>query len=432
MQIRKIVKLKINNENLEELKKLLAIWRYSIIQKRKGINIEDINILTTYKNSLKQFNNFEIPMFHPILFNTGFSIDFDNNIIYITDPEKRYHRISLKIDKEDMEYLKKEINNGAKATEIMIIPLSYLKGKHRRREIVKNKHWKLHITLKKNVELLTKEEFRKFQRIAIIGIDLNSRYGVAYAIWTWNRSNGSIKDEEMGLIKEKIKPHFFQEKVLKKLQRNHRDAVKYNELFQRINKRIQRQNRDWTEKISKNLISIALESIKKYNCKIAIISFEDLSKYKANNNNRKEINKANNQWLRKIIQRTFEKSLWNYSMKVLTYLPTFSKNQKNLQQILINPYKTSRVCSQCGNEIKFISNNEIYCEYCDRHKNRHLNSADNIARKAIRDLCYYIDILPEHGVLEGQAWAKLPIHRKSSIRALKVRKLLKRAFDELR
>jgi hypothetical protein len=28
-----------------------------------------------------------------------------------------------------MEYLKKEINNGAKATEIMIIPPSYLKGK---------------------------------------------------------------------------------------------------------------------------------------------------------------------------------------------------------------------------------------------------------------------------------------------------------------
>jgi len=29
-----------------------------------------------------------------------------------------------------------------------------------------------------------------------------------------------------------------------------------------------------------------------------------------------------------------------------------------------------------------------------------------------------------------QAWAKLPIHRKSSIRASKVRKLLKRAFDD--
>jgi hypothetical protein len=48
---------------------------------------------------------------------------------------------------------------------------------------------------------------------------------------------------------------------------------------------------------------------------------------------------------------------------------------------------------------------------------------DNIARKAILDLCYYINILPERHVLEGQAWAKLPIHRKSSIRALKVRKL---------
>jgi hypothetical protein len=102
MQIRKIVKLKINNENLEELEKLLAIWRYSVIQKRKEININNPNILTTYKNSLKQFNNFEIPAFHPIAFNTGFSIDFENNRVYITHPEKKYHRISLKVDEENM------------------------------------------------------------------------------------------------------------------------------------------------------------------------------------------------------------------------------------------------------------------------------------------------------------------------------------------
>jgi hypothetical protein len=283
------------------------------------------------------------------------------------------------------------------------------------------------------LKLLTKEELKKFQRVVVIGVDLNSKYGIGYAIWTWNRSNGLIKDEEMGFIKPKIKPHIFQEKVLEKLQKNHKDSVKYNELFQRINSRIRRQNKDWIEKVSKMLIDIALNSIEKYKCNIAIISFEDLDNYEVNkNNNNKRINKANNQWLRKIIKRTFEKSLWNYSMKVLTYLPTFSKNQKNLQQILINPYKTSRVCSQCGNEIKFISNNEIYCEYCDRHKNRHLNSADNITRKAILDLCYSIDVLPEHSVLEGQAWAKASYHRKSSIRASKVRKLLKRAFNDFR
>jgi hypothetical protein len=45
---------------------------------------------------------------------------------------------------------------------------------------------------------------------------LNSRNGIGYAIWTWNRSNGLIK-EEIGFITSKIKPHFFQEKVLRKL-----------------------------------------------------------------------------------------------------------------------------------------------------------------------------------------------------------------------
>jgi hypothetical protein len=36
-----------------------------------------------------------------------------------------------------MEYLKKEIENGAKPTMIMVLPPSYKKGHHRRREIVK-------------------------------------------------------------------------------------------------------------------------------------------------------------------------------------------------------------------------------------------------------------------------------------------------------
>jgi hypothetical protein len=390
MEINKIVKLKINNENLEELEKLLATWRYSVIQKRKGMNIEDINILTTYKNSLKQFNNFNIPMFHPILFNTGFSIDFENNEVKLTSL-KKYKRIILKVDEENMDYLKKEINNGAKATEIMIIPPSYLKGKHKRREIVRNSHWTLNITLRKSIELLTIEKFKKLRKIAILGIDLNSRHGIGYAIWTWNRSNGLIKDEEMGFIKSKIKPHFFQEKVLRKLQKNHGNSVKYNELYQRINKRIQRQNKDWTEKASKEIINIALQSIEKYNADVVAIAFENLANYKANGNGKKEINKANNRWLRKITKRTFKKVLWSYPTKILTYKPI--KNKKNLEQILVNAYKTSKKCSKCGNYVEFISNNEVYCKHCNRHKNRHLNSADNIARKAILDLCYYIDVL---------------------------------------
>jgi transposase len=165
--------------------------------------------------------------------------------------------------------------------------------------------------------------------------------------------------------------------------------VKNNELWQRINKRIQRQNRDWTEKTSKEIINIALQTIKKYNADVVVIAFEDLSKYKANDNNRKEINKANSQWLRKIIKRTFEKSLWSYSTKILAYKPI--NNQRNLEQILVNAYKTSKKCSRCGNYVEFISNNEVYCKYCNKHKNRHLNSAGNIARKAIINLCYSID-----------------------------------------
>jgi hypothetical protein len=206
-----------------------------------------------------------------------------------------------------MEYLKKEINNGAKATEIMIIPSSYLKGKHKRKEIVRNKHWKLHITLKKNIELITKEEFRKLQRIAVIGVDLNSKYGVAYSLWIWDTKENSIKPMRTRFL-PKMKTHIFQEIEKWKLQMNHGNSVKNNELYQRINARIQRQNKDWIEKMSKMLIDIALKSIKEYNCEIAIISFEDLKEYEAGNNSKK-INKKNTEWLRgKIIKRTFKKA----------------------------------------------------------------------------------------------------------------------------
>jgi len=390
MEVRKTVKLRVvgDNENIKEIKKLLAIWRYSIWQKRKGINIDNLNIPKTYQVSLKNFDNFNIPMFHPILFNTGFTIDFENNEVKLTSLEK-YKRIVLKISEENMEYLKKEVSNGAKITMITIIPPSYIRGKHKRREIVRNKHWTLNITLRKSIELLTVEKFKKLQKVAILGIDLNSRHGVGYAVWTWNRSNGLIKDEEMGFIKQKIKPHFFQEKVLRKLQRNHKNSVKNNELWQRINKRIQRQNEDWVKKVANEIINIALQSIEKYDVDVVAIAFENLANYKASSNNRKEVNKANNRWLRRIAKRTFEKALWSYPTKILAYKPI--KNKKDLEQILINAYGTSKKCSKCGNYVEFISNNEIYCKHCNKHKNRHLNSAGNIARKTILDLCYFID-----------------------------------------
>jgi dihydroneopterin aldolase len=385
MEINKIIKLRINeeNESLKNIEKLLTIWRYSVIQKRKGINIDNLRILTTYKNSLKQFDNFEIPAFHPILFNTGFSIDFDNNEVKLTSL-KKHRRFSLRIFEEDMEYLKKEINNGAKATMVMVLPSSYKKGHHRRREIVRNSHWTLNITLKKNIELLTKEEFRKLQRIAVIGVDLNSKYGVAYSLWIWDTKENSMKPMRTRFL-PKMKSHQFQEIEKWKLQMNHGNSVKYNELWQRINRKIQRQNKDWVEKMSKMLIDIALKSIEEYNCEIAVISFENLKEYEAGNNSKK-INKKNNEWLRgKIIKRTFEKSLWINPMKILTYLPTFNKNQRNLQQILIDADYTTIKCYRCGSfgKIGKGKNSYFICEKCGLVTNKHYNASNNISKRTI-------------------------------------------------
>jgi len=355
------------------------------ISKWKYKRNESFDSPSTLKASMKLFDCFEVS--HLTFCETGFSIDFDNNEVKLTSLE-RYHRILLKIDEEDMEYLKKEINNGAKATEVMIIPPSYLKGHHKRKEIVKNKHWKLHITLKKNVELLTKEEFRKLQRIAVIGVDLNSKYGVAYSLWIWNVKEDSIKPIRARFL-PKMKSHQFQELEKQRLQEIHKNSVKYNELWQRINRKIQRQNIAWIEKMSKMLIDIALESIEEYNCEIAIIAFENLKDYKAGNNSKK-INKKNTEWLRgRIVQRVFEKSLWNYSMKVLTYLPTFNKNQKNLRQILVDADGTTIYCSKCGSKgklIKYIAKGKIKkffkCNNCGYSNNKHFNAGNNIVKRA--------------------------------------------------
>jgi Zn finger protein HypA/HybF involved in hydrogenase expression len=100
----------------------------------------------------------------------------------------------------------------------------------------------------------------------------------------------------------------------------------------------------------------------------------------------KKINKKNTEWLRgKIIQRVFEKSLWINSMKILTYKPTFNKNQRNLEQILIDADYTSINCSRCGSKgIK--RGNEFFCSKCRFTDNIHINATRNIAKRTIEYL----------------------------------------------
>jgi hypothetical protein len=413
MEINKIIKLKINeeNKNLKELENTLNSWNIAKYKYRRN---ENFDLLSTLKASMKLFDYFEVS--HLTFCETGFSIDFDNNEVKLTSLEK-YKRISLKIDEEDMKYLKKEIENGAKPTMITIIPPSYKRGKHRRREIVRNSHWKLHVVLRKDIELLTKQEFGKLQRIAVIGADLNPKHGIAFSLWIWNVKENSMKPVKCGFIKPKLKSHRFQELEKQRLQEIHKDSVKYNILWQKINAKIRRQNIAWVEKMSKMLVDVALESIKQYNCEIGVIAFENLKDYKAGNNSRK-INKKNSEWLRgRIVQRVFEKSLWNYSMKVLTYLPTFSKNQKNLRQILVDADGTTIYCSKCGSKgklIKYIAKGKIKkffkCNNCGYNNNKHFNAGNNVVKRAIE----YLKKVASSDARElrrGLPETKLPIHR---------------------
>jgi transposase len=185
----------------------------------------------------------------------------------------------------------------------------------------------------------------------------------------------------------KLKSHQFQEIEKWKLQMNHGFSVKYNELYQRINAKIRRQNIAWVERVSKMLIDITLKGIEEYNCEVGVISFENLKEYEVNkNNNSRRTNEKNNKWLRgRIVKRTFEKSLWINSMKVLTYLPTFNKNQRNLQQILVKACNTSINCSRCGSKgIK--RGKEFFCSKCRFTDNIHINASRNISKRTIEVL----------------------------------------------
>jgi len=381
-----VVRLRVvgDNENLKELENTLNAWN---IAKWKYKRSESFDLPSTLKASMKLFDKYNVS--HLTFCETGYSIDFEKNEIKLTSLEK-YKRISLKVDEENMEYLRKEIENGAKPTMITVIPPSYKRGKHKRREIVKNNCWRLHITLKKNIELLTIEEFRKLQRIAVIGVDLNSKHGIAYSLYILDKNN-PLKQIEARFL-PKMKSHQFQELEKQRLQEIHKDSVKYNILWQRINAKIRRQNKDWIEKVSKMLIDIALKSIEEYNCEVSVIAFEDLRDYESGNNN-KRINKKNAEWLRRIIKRTFEKSLWNYSKKVLTYLPVFNKNQRNLEQILMKARNTSIICNKCGSKgklIKYIAKGKIKkffkCNNCGYKDNKHFNASANVVKKTVECL----------------------------------------------
>jgi len=52
-------------------------------------------------------------------------------------------------------------------------------------------------------------------------------------------------------------------------------------------------------------------------------------------------------------------------MKILSYLPTFDKNQKNLRQILVDADGTTINCSRCRSKGKLI-------KYIAKRKNKEI------------------------------------------------------------
>lgn len=250
-----------------------------------------------------------------------FKIDFKCNKIKLKVIELG-EEIQLKIDEKQMNYLKKEIENGAKIKTLTICHYPSI-------DIERN--WFLRISLMKDIKVLTKEEFKKLQRIAMIGVSLSYKNGIVYSLCIWNRKENSIEYIKTGFLPK-------------------------------------------IEETSKMLIDIALESIKKYNCNIAMISFEKI-----------EEGKEGRKYSMKIIKRVFEECMWNFSMEVLAFLPIVDKKQKKLRKILIDSKDISEICYKCGSYGK-IEEEKFICNNCGYKDNKHHNISRNIAKKSIEFL----------------------------------------------
>jgi len=269
------------------------------------------------------------------------------NIISLIDGK---YKIPLKIQEEYIDYLKKEIENNAKISKIALLPPSLAYGEEK---------WKLYITLIKNIDLLT--TIKNFQKISIIGIYLNKGGDVAYSLWIWNNKEALINQEKNEYIKLNFNEYRFHK----------REIRSFISLYPKIIRELLITFYS-AEKISDEIINIALKSIEEYKCNIAIISFID------------RISRGpTNLILQSIIRGVHGKALWNYPNKIITYFP--KKKEKKIKQILIDPRNNIGLCSNCNNKMEY-KGKIAYCKKCNKEIDIYLNYSSNIAKRTIEIL----------------------------------------------
>ncbi len=370
METTKTVKVEVLRGDERKLHKVVDTWNIAVWRWRRE---QQLSPPATLIDTMTNYYDFYNVARCPVFCSTGFAVNIDGEMVKLTTLD-RYQRATLKVG--GLQRVKREVDEGAKLTNIMLVPP---------RPSIGRKRWMLHFTLRKDVNLVTVDEFKDFEKVAVLAGDLNSRHGVAYSLWTWNVTNGCMRPVRSAYL-PKVRSHMFQRKNLEKLQRNHGCSVKHNIRYHRIVARMRRQDKDWVEKSSKTLIDIASETRRELGCDASAIAFEDLKDYKAKKRFRRDVNRANNRWLTRIAMRTHEKALWR-GASAMTYIPPRREPRKtgDLRRLLVDAYMTSRTCSRCGGR-GFVKGNEFRCSHCGLRRSRHFNAADNIAKRAAERL----------------------------------------------
>jgi len=215
--------------------------------------------------------------------------------------------------------------------------------------VKKNNEWFAHITIEKNIEMIT--EYKD-----ILGIDLGIRRPASVV----QLSDGMTR--YYGKEIRQIRGHYFY--LRKKLGQK-----KANRTIKKIGKTERRKVNDQLHKISRKIVNRAKET----NSAIVLGNLKDIQK-----NGKKKKNNKNYKG------RAFNRRLNSMPFAKLSNYIEYKANLEGIRVIKVSERNTSKTCSRCGQIGK--RNKGLFKCKCGYDDNADRNGAINIARRGLGEM----------------------------------------------
>ncbi|MDP4143126.1 MAG: transposase [Bacillota bacterium] len=309
-------------------------------------------------------------------FKKNIPIIIHNDSYKILKSDKGFHiecgLFNLKYQKEhDIKRVTFEIDkmgNNEKSTLNKIIKGIYKQGSA---QIIQDKKGKWYFIISFGFEVEKKE----LNMNRILGIDLGITKVATMQIWDndkelWDRLSWKecmIDGDELIHYRQKIEARKKQMQIASKAVGNGRTGhgiTTRMKPLEKMNDKVSKFRETFNHKVSKYIVDMAV----KYNC--GVIQMEDLSGF---------------------TEQQSESLLRNWSYYDLQNKVKYKAEEKGIIVNLINPYMTSKRCSQCGcineNNRDCKNNQEKFkCVVCRYEENADINAAKNIGLPNIEEI----------------------------------------------